>query len=85
MHTNFLPNYVGIALTKQQFCFCTGLSPYCLRRQIANNYTRYKRLGLTRYSKLLMPSVVRQLLDDTGLRIDLDLYSQYVQGQRQHL
>lgn len=29
-----------------------------------------------------MPNVVLQLLDDTGLQIDVDLYMQYVAGQR---
>lgn len=29
-----------------------------------------------------MPNVVLQLLADTGLQIDVDLYTQYVAGQR---
>lgn len=29
-----------------------------------------------------MPAVVRELLADTGLRIDIDYYTQYVAGQR---
>ena len=82
MKRNFLSPLVGIALTKAQFCWCTGLSPYLLKKQIERRRAVYERLGYTTYSKLLMPSVVLQLLADTGLQIDVDLYAQYVQGQR---
>lgn len=82
MKRNFLSPLVGIALTKSQFCWCTGLSEYNLKKVIERNLKRYERLGYTRYCKLLMPSVVLQLLADTGLQIDVDLYAQYVQGQR---
>lgn len=82
MKRNFLPEYVGIALTKSQFCFCTGMTPYRLKRHLRTYAAKYQRLGLNRYDKLLMPSVVQQLLIDTGLRVDIDLYTQYVAGQR---
>lgn len=82
MKRNFLPNYVGISLTKSQFSFCTGINPYQLRKHLKANESRYSRLGYHRNDKLLMPSVVMQLLADTKAQIDLDLYSQYVAGQR---
>lgn len=82
MRRNFLPSYVGISMTKGQFCFCTGLTPYKLKQTIRKNASKYKQLGLSKCDKLLMPAVISELLNDTGLRIDVDLYTQYVAGQR---
>lgn len=82
MKRNFLPNYVGISMTKSQFCFATGCSPYKLRCITLANLAKYEKLGYNRWDKLLMPAVVRELLADTGLRIDVDYYTQYVAGQR---
>lgn len=82
MKRNFLPNYVGVCLTKSQFCFATGCSPYKLRSLLLENAEKYQRLGYKKWDKLLMPAVVRELLADTGLRIDIDYYTQYVAGQR---
>ena len=82
MQRNFLPTYVGISMTKSQFCFCTGCSPYHLRTILKSNPSKWERLGLRPYDKLLMPAVVIELLHVTGLRIDVDLYTQYVAGQR---
>ena len=82
MQRNFLPDYVGIALTKSQFSFATGCSPYRLRCHLKANEGRYKRLGYHRWDKLLMPNVVSELLSDLHLRINLDYYTQYVAGQR---
>lgn len=82
MQRNFLPEFVGISMTKSQFCFCTGCTPYRLKRLFREKEAKYKRLGVNKYDKLLMPSVIMELLSDTGLRIDLDLYTQYVAGQR---
>lgn len=82
MKRNFLPNFVGISMTKSQFCFCTGCSPYKLRCILSDNAAHFERLGYRKWDKLLMPSVVMELLAITKLRIDIDLYSQYVAGQR---
>lgn len=82
MKRHFLPPQVGIAMTKSQFCFSTGCTPYKLKQIINNNETKYQRLGLRTYDKLLMPAVVRELCHDTGFRIDMDYYIQYVNGQR---
>lgn len=82
MKRNFLPDYVGISMTKSQFCFATGCTPYRLKQIMKKKEAKYKRLGVQKYDKLLMPSVVNELLSDTGLRIDIDYYSQYVAGQR---
>lgn len=82
MKRNFLPDYVGISLTKSQFSFCTGITPYQLRKHLKANESRYARLGYHRNDKLLMPGIVMQLLADTKAQIDLDLYAQYVAGQR---
>ena len=82
MVRNFLPSFIGIAMTKSQFCFSTGCSPYKLKMIIEKRAEKYRRLGLTKYDKMLMPSVVMELLADTGLKIDVDLYAQYVAGQR---
>lgn len=82
MKRNFLPNFVGISMTKSQFCFSTGCTPYKLRCILAENTEKYRRLGYRKWDKLLMPAVVRELLADTGLRIDIDYYTQYVAGQR---
>lgn len=82
MIRNFLPAYIGIAMTKSQFCFATGCTPYRLKQTIKAKQTKYDRLGLRKYDKTLMPAVVRELCADTGLRVDVDYYTQYVAGQR---
>ena len=82
MTRNFIPDFVGIAMTKSQFCFATGWSPYKLKQLINRKSEKYRKLGYNKYDKLLMPSVVRELCADTGLRIDADYYAQYIAGQR---
>lgn len=82
MKRNFLPEFIGIAMTKSQFCFSTGCTPYKLRCILISKAKKYKSLGYSKWDKLLMPNVVRELLADTGLRIDADYYAQYVAGQR---
>lgn len=82
MVRNFLPDFVGIAMTKSQFCFSTGLSPYKLRTILLANEKAFERLGYRKWDKMLMPAVVRELLAITGLHIDVDYYIQYVDGQR---
>lgn len=82
MKRNFLPEYVGISMTKAQFCFSTGCTPYKLRAHLKANERKYAKLGYSTWDKLLMPNVIRELLHDLGLRIDVDYYTQYVAGQR---
>ncbi len=82
MKRNFLPTFVGISMTKSQFCFATGCSPYKLRRLLSEKSEKYRKLGVTKWDKLLMPAVVRELCADTGLQIDIDYFTQYVAGQR---
>ena len=82
MKRTFLPDFVGISMTKSQFCFATGCSPYRLRTILKATPSKWERLGLHPYDKLLMPAVVRELCAITGLRIDVDYYTQYVAGQR---
>jgi hypothetical protein len=82
MKRNFLPAFVGISMTKSQFCFATGCSPYKLRNILNATPEKWRRLGYSKWDKLLMPAVVRELCAVTGLRIDVDYYTQYVAGQR---
>lgn len=82
MKRNFLPAFIGINLSKAEFCFCTGCTPYRLRTILNSNYKHFEKLGYNRWDKMLMPNVVMELLAMTGLRIDVDLYSQYVAGCR---
>lgn len=82
MKRHFLPEFIGISMTKGQFCFATGITPYKLKQVIRSKQAKYERLGLRTYDKLLMPAVVRELCADTGTRIDIDYYTQYVAGQR---
>lgn len=83
MQRNFLPTFVGISMTKSQFCFATGCTPYRLRRLLnVDRADKYRRLGYNPWDKLLMPNVVLELLGDTQLQIDVDLYAQYIAGQR---
>lgn len=82
MKRNFLPQFVGISMTKSQFCFSTGCTPYKLRCILNTDADKWRKLGYNRWDKLLMPAVVRELLAVTGLRIDVDYYTQYVAGQR---
>lgn len=84
MRRNFLPEFVGISMTKGQFCFATGLTPYKLKQLLKAKWKKYESLGLRKCDKLLMPAVVRELCADTGLQIDVDYYTQYVAGQRGH-
>lgn len=73
---NFLPPMVGISMSKAQFAFCTGLTPYKLRCILQKNEKKLQSLGYSRYDKILMPSVVLWLLDETQLQIDVDLLAQ---------
>ena len=82
MQRNFLPIYTGISMTKSQFCYSTGCTPYNLRKLLHAKAEKYKRLGYHKWDKLLMPAVIRELCADTGLRVDIDYYTQYVSGQR---
>ena len=82
MKRNFLPDFIGIAMTKGQFCFATGCTPYRLKQIITKKESKYQKLGLRKYDKMLMPAVVRELCLDTGLKVDIDYYTQYVAGQR---
>ena len=82
MKRHFLPELVAIAMTKSQFCFCTGCTPYNLRKLLTEKSNKYARLGVRKWDKLLMPAAVRELCHDTGLRIDVDYYLQYIRGQR---
>ena len=69
-------------MTKSQFCFSTGCTPYKLKLTIKKRASKYQKLGYSKYDKLLMPSVVRELCADTGLRVDIDYYTQYIAGER---
>ena len=82
MRRNFLPDFIGISMTKGQFCFATGCTPYKLKQTIRKKAKKYEQLGLGPNDKLLMPAVVRELCADTGLRIDVDYFTQYIAGQR---
>ena len=82
MTRNFLPEYVGIAMTKSQFCFATGCTPYKLRCIMRQYEAYFAKLGYTKWDKLLMPAIVRELLAITKLRIDVDYYVQYIDGKR---
>lgn len=84
MKRNFLPDFVGICMTKSQFCFSTGCTPYKLRCLLTEHDALFAKLGYRKWDKLLMPSVVRELLRITGLKVDVDYYAQYVAGQRGH-
>lgn len=76
MKRNFLPPMVGISMSKAQFSFSTGLTPYKLRKLLTQHRGTLKRMGYSTYDKVLMPSVVLYLLDVTGLQIDIDLFAQ---------
>lgn len=82
MRRNFLPNFVGISMSKSQFCFATGCTPYRLKQLLKQKESKYQKLGYHKYDKMLMPVLVRELCADTGLQIDIDYYNQYVAGQR---
>lgn len=82
MKRHFLPTAVAIAMTKSQFCFSTGVSPYKLRQLLTETPEKWERLGYSKWDKLLMPAVVRELIAITGLKVDMDYYIQYIQGKR---
>lgn len=76
MIPNYLPLQVGIALHKGEFCFCTGLTPYQLRKLCKEHARQLARCGYHPNDKVLMPQVVMYLLEVTGLQIDMNLYAQ---------
>lgn len=82
MQRNFLPSFIGIAMSKSQFCFATGCTPYRLKQILKQKETKYQKLGYHKYDKMLMPVLVRELCADTGLQVDVNYYTQYVAGQR---
>lgn len=82
MNANVLPPFVGIALTKSEFCYCTGLTPYQLGLLLHKHYDHLRKLGYTKYAKYLMPSQVLYLLEVTGLQVDIDLYYQFRQSRK---
>lgn len=82
MKRNFLPNFVGIAMTKSEFCFSTGLTPYRLRTILNADPAKWEKFGVHKWDKLLMPAAVRELCALTGLQVDIDYYSQYVAKNR---
>lgn len=82
MKHHFLPAGIAIAMTKQQFAFATGLSPYKLRKFLEDNAEHFAKLGYTKWDKLLMPAVTEEICAMTGLEINLDFFGQYVAGQR---
>lgn len=82
MKHHFLPLGVAISMTKQQFCFCTGLTPYKLRKLLTDNAAHFAKLGYTKWDKLLMPNVTEEICNMTGLQINVDFFGQYVAGQR---
>lgn len=69
-------------MSKSQFCFATGCTPYRLKQLLKQKESKYQKLGYHKYDKMLMPVLVRELCADTGLQIDIDYYNQYVAGQR---
>lgn len=82
MQRNFLPSFIGIAMSKSQFCFATGCTPYRLKQILKQKESKYQKLGYHKYDKMLMPVLVRELCADTGLQVDINYYTQYVAGQR---
>lgn len=73
---NYLPPLLGIALSKQEFCFCVGISKYYFNRLLAQHASTLEKIGYQKYSKLLSPRIVLYLCEVTGLKIDMDLYYQ---------
>lgn len=73
---NYLPPLLGIALTKQEFCFCVGISKYYFNQLIADHAEQLAKIGYHKYCKLLPPRIVLYLCEVTGLQVDVDLYDQ---------
>lgn len=82
MKHHFLPFGVAISMTKQQFSFATGISPYKLRKLLTENADHFAKLGYTKWDKLLMPNVTEEICRMTGAQINVDFFAQYVAGQR---
>lgn len=82
MIRNYLPPQVGIALHKQEFCYCSGITPYRLRKLCKEHAPQLARRGYKPNDKVLMPQAVLYLLDVTGLQIDMNLYYQITGASR---
>lgn len=82
MIPNYLPPMIGIALHKGEFCFCTGLTPYQLRKLCQQHAAQLARRGYHTHDKVIMPQAVLYLLDVTGLQIDMNLYYQITGASR---
>lgn len=68
----FLPAFMAISIHKGEFCYCTGLSPYKLKKVIKQHEDKLKRLGYSQYDKILMPNVSEYLCRVTGVQIDMN-------------
>lgn len=68
----FLPSFVSTSMHKGEFCYCTGLSPYKLKKLIKQHEKALTKIGYSKYDKVLMPIVVSFLCQKSGLRVDMN-------------
>lgn len=66
----YLPSLVSVALHKGELAYCLGISPYKLKKIIAQNEKTLARLGYSKHDKVLYPNVVSIIMGKSGLQID---------------
>lgn len=71
----------SVSLTKQEFAYVTGITPYRLRCCIKKELTKLQRLGYSQYDKTLMPPAVSYLLQKYGLQLNDEQMKNVLRGQ----
>lgn len=78
---NFSSLVESVSLTKQEFAYVTGITPYRLRCCIKKDLHKLQRLGYSQYDKTLMPPVVSYLLQKYGLQLNEEQLKNVLRGQ----
>lgn len=71
----------AISLTKAEFAYVTGVTPYRLRVLIKKSLKDLERRGYSQYDKTLMPPVVSYLLQKYGLQLNEEQMKNVLRGQ----
>lgn len=78
---NYTSLVAAVSLTKQEFAFVTGITPYRLRVLIKESNRELVRRGYHTYDKTLMPPVVGYLLQHYGLQLNEEQLEMVLRGQ----
>lgn len=77
---NYTSLISSVSLTKQEFSYVTGITPYRLRVCIHKSLNDLKKRGYSQYDKTLMPPVVSYLLQKYGLELHEEQLNNVLRG-----